>query len=145
MSRYSICKETLLTNLKYAKQKSIPIIIILFDHSVRLYTNIVFGESTNQLIKTKLEDKCKVNDNLTYDQIMTEINNSHPLGSTDFIIPFEVLKCIEELDTTSEIFFLSEMYCFNEINARTTAILTFTAFSLLKTEANIVTPCSVKA
>jgi hypothetical protein len=108
MSRYSICKETLLTNLKYAKQKSIPIIIILFDHSVRLYTNIVFGESTNQLIKTKLEDKCKVNDNLTYDQIMTEINNSHPLGSTDFIIPFEVLKCIEELDTTSEIFFLSD-------------------------------------
>lgn len=116
MSRYDICKQTLITNIKYAMHKNIPILINLFDNSVRLYTNITFSTDTKNLIKTKLDNKCIVNDNLTYDQIMCEINNSYPMGSTDFLIPFEVLKCISEIDETAEIFFLSDGHNGRDLN-----------------------------
>lgn len=124
MSRYDICKQTLLTNIQYAKQKNIPILINLFDHSVRLFTNITFGTDTKDLIKTKLDNKCIINDNLTYDQIMDYINNSHPMGSTDFLIPFEVLKCISELDDNAEIFFLSDGHNGRALNEENLNFLT---------------------
>jgi hypothetical protein len=105
-------------------QKNIPILINLFDHSVRLYTNITFSADTKDLIKSKLDNKCIVNDNLTYDQIMFEINNSHPMGSTDFLIPFEVLMCISEIDETAEIFFLSDGHNGRSLNEENLNFLT---------------------
>ena len=116
MSRYDVCKQTLLTNIQYAKQKNIPIVINLFDHSVRLYTNITFSSITKDKIKSNLDNLCVINDNLTYDQIMDEINTSQPMGSTNFLIPFEVLKCIDEIDDNSEIFFLSDGRNSNSLN-----------------------------
>lgn len=107
-TRYDICKQTLQTNIGYAKLKHIPIVIALFDHSVRVYTNIMISDETKELIKSKFESKYILNDNLSYDQIMHEINKSHPLGSTDFMLPLMILDCIKELDKDSEIFFLSD-------------------------------------
>jgi hypothetical protein len=112
MSRYSICKETLLTNIQYAKQKQLQILIILFDHSANLYTNIKFGQSTNtklEEINTKF-DSISINDNLSYDNIIEHISNSHPKGSTNFLVPFNIMNCIDEYDNKSEIFFLSDGY-----------------------------------
>jgi len=53
MSRYSICKQTLLTNIEYAQKNNINIIICLFDNTVRLYTNIIITD----------ESKIKINNN----------------------------------------------------------------------------------
>jgi hypothetical protein len=47
---------------------------------------------------------------------MDEINTSQPMGSTNFLIPFEVLKCIDEIDDNSEIFFLSDGRNSNSLN-----------------------------
>ena len=52
-SRYNICKQTLITNIEYAKQKNINIIICLFDDTVRLHTNLTISDET----KNQLEQK----------------------------------------------------------------------------------------
>jgi len=107
-SRYTICKQTLLTNLEYAKLKQIPIVIILFDHSVRIFTNIVIGNDTKELIKHNFDTKYELYENLSYDQIIDEINISSPNGGTNFLLPFKILDSINEIDKQSKIFFLSD-------------------------------------
>jgi hypothetical protein len=112
-SRYNICKETIITNLLYAKQKELQILIILFSDSARLYTNIKFSSSTNtkfEDIKTQINSNIFILDNLSYDDIIKYINDSQPNGSTNFLIPFNILNCIDEDDNKSEIFFLSDGY-----------------------------------
>ena len=108
MSRYNICKETLITNLEYAKQKNINIIICLFDDSIRFYSNIKISDESIKIINESFKKSYELNDNLSYDEIMHYINNSHPEGGTDFLVPFEFLSCIKEINTSSEIFFLSD-------------------------------------
>lgn len=123
-TRYAICKQTLQTNIEYAKLKNIPIVIALFNHSVRVFTNIIICDETKELIKSNFEFKCTLNDNLSYDQIMHEINSSEPQGSTDFLIPFMILDCIKELNKDSEIFFLSDGYNGTQITEESLALLT---------------------
>jgi len=108
MSRYNICKETLVTNIEYAKQQNINIIICLFDDSIRFYSNIKISDESIKIINEKFKKSYELNDNLSYDEIMHSINNSQPEGSTDFLVPFEFLSCIKEINTSSEIFFLSD-------------------------------------
>lgn len=108
MSRYSICKETLITNIEYAKQKNINIIICLFDDSIRFYSNIKISDESIKIINETFKKSYELFDNLSYDEIMYSINNSVPQGSTDFLVPFEFLSCIKEINTSSEIFFLSD-------------------------------------
>ena len=62
-SRYNICKETMITNILYAKQKELQILIILFSDSAMLYTNIKFSSSTNtkfEDIKTQIKTQCSI-------------------------------------------------------------------------------------
>jgi len=116
MSRYSECKETLLTNTEYAKKKNINIAIFLFDDTVRLYTNVKLSDETKVLItnfnkSSVLYGLNQVLDNLSYDQIMKHINESMPRGGTNFLIPFNLLDNIKEFDDPkNEIFFLSDGY-----------------------------------
>ena len=107
-SRYSICKETLLTNIEYAKLKNINIVICLFDETVRLYTNLTISSETKEIIDENLKNKYTIFDSYSYDKIIEAINESHPMGGTDFLIPFELLSYIKEVNQTSEIFFLSD-------------------------------------
>ena len=108
MSRYNICKETLITNIEYAKQKNINIIICLFDDTIRFYSNIKISDESIKIINDTFKKSYKLNDNLSYDEMIYSINNSHPEGGTDFLVPFEFLSCIKEINTSSEIFFLSD-------------------------------------
>ena len=109
-SRYDICKQALLTNIGYAKINNINIIICLFDDTVRLHTNIKINEDTKNIINEQFQNRCIIYDSQSYDQIISEINESMPMGSTNFMIPFEILSCINEISKTSEIFFLSDGY-----------------------------------
>lgn len=112
MSRYSECKQTLLTNTQYAKKKNINIAIFLFDDKVRLYTNVKLSDETNEIIqifKDPLYSSAQVYDNLSYDEIIMYINNSNPMGGTNFLAPFNLLEKIKEFDDPkNEIFFLSD-------------------------------------
>jgi sulfur relay (sulfurtransferase) complex TusBCD TusD component (DsrE family) len=112
MSRYSECKQTLLTNTEYAKKKNINIAIFLFDDTVRLYTNVKLSDETNEIIqafKNPIYSSSRVYDNLSYDQIIMYINESKPMGGTNFIAPFNLLEKIKEFDDSkNEIFFLSD-------------------------------------
>ena len=110
MSRYNICKESLITNIEYAKKKNINIIICLFNTSIRLYTNIKIGLQSKTYIRYNYKKELSLYDNLTYDQIKNYIEESEPNDGTDFLIPFELLSCIQEINPTSEIFFLSDGY-----------------------------------
>lgn len=105
-SRYEICKQTLLTNIEYARQKQINIVICLFDDTARLYTNIKINKIFDE--EDGLRNKYSIYDSLTYDQIIAEINQSQPMAGTDFMVPFELLSNIKEINENSEIFFLSD-------------------------------------
>jgi hypothetical protein len=110
MSRYNICKESLITNIEYAKKKNINIIICLFNTSIRLYTNIKIGLQSKTYIRYNYKKELSLYDNLTYDQIRNYIEESEPNDGTDFLLPFQLLSCIQEINPTSEIFFLSDGY-----------------------------------
>jgi len=110
MSRYSICKQTLLTNIEYAQKNNINIIICLFDNTVRLYTNIIITDESKIKINNNFKKSYELYDNLSYLDIINKINNTLPEGGTDFLIPFELLSLINEINTNSEIFFLSDGY-----------------------------------
>jgi len=110
MSRYDICKQTLLTNIEYAQKNKINIVICLFDNTVHLYTNILITDETKSNIKSNFNKHYDIHDNLSYSDIITNISESSPEGGTDFLIPFELLSLINEINTNSEIFFLSDGY-----------------------------------
>ena len=72
-SRYEVCKQTLLQNILYAKNKNINIVIIL-----------------------------------------KYIEDSNPIGGTDFLIPFTLFDNIKEFEN-GDIFFLSDGYNSNTL------------------------------
>jgi len=110
MSRYDICKQTLITNIEYAQKNNINIIICLFDNTVRLYTNIIISNESKTKISSKFFKSYELHDKLSYLEIINNIKESHPEGGTDFLIPFELLSKIDEIKPSSEIFFLSDGY-----------------------------------
>ena len=108
-TRFQIVQESLLYNIKYAEKNKLDIVICMFNSEVVLFTNISIGDKSKELCN-KLLNKCFIIDKLTYEQMIESINNSHAKGGTNFVVPFELLSCIKEIDTTSEIFFLSDGY-----------------------------------
>jgi hypothetical protein len=109
-SRYKVCKDTLLCNITYAKNKNINIVIILFDTSSRVYTNSIISTETKEILKLLPEEQsCELHDSLSYDKIMEYIINSEPMGGTDFLIPFVLFDKIKEFNK-GDIFFLSDGY-----------------------------------
>jgi hypothetical protein len=90
-------------NTKYAKINNIDIVILLFDTTVRIYTNMKLSDES----KYSITAEHTIVDNLSYDEIITYINNSGPMGGTNFVIPFEIIEKIKEFNTGS-IFFLSD-------------------------------------
>ena len=102
-SRYKLCQEAMELNTKYAKINNIDIVILLFDTTVRIYTNIIISPES----KSSISSEHTIVDNLSYDDIINYINESRPMGATDFLIPFEILEKIKEFNTGS-IFFLSD-------------------------------------
>lgn len=109
-SRYKVCKDTLLHNIAYAKNKKINIVIILFDTSTRVYTNISISTETKKNIQLIPDDNsCELHDSLSYNEIMESIINSEPMGGTEFLLPFIVFDKIKEFKS-GDIFFLSDGY-----------------------------------
>jgi len=108
-TRFQIVQESLLYNIKYAEKNKLDIIICMFNNGVTLFTNISISDESKEL-SNKLPNKCDIIDKLTYEQMIESINNSNAKGGTNFLVPFELLSCIKEIDTTSEIFFLSDGY-----------------------------------
>jgi hypothetical protein len=102
-SRYKLCQEAMELNTKYAKINNIDIVILLFDTSVRIYTNMIISPES----KSSISYEHTIVDNLSYDDIIKYINESRPMGGTDFLIPFKILEKIKEFNTGS-IFFLSD-------------------------------------
>jgi hypothetical protein len=102
-SRYRLVQEAMILNTKYAKINNINIIILLFDTTVRIYTNMNISDES----KSKITSEHTIKDNLSYDEIIQNINDSHPMGGTDFVIPFQVFELIKEFNSSS-IFFLSD-------------------------------------
>jgi hypothetical protein len=110
MSRYNICKETLKINIEFAKKKNIPISIILFNNTCRFYTNITIEKNTKDLINEKFGKECVIYDNLIYDDILNYVQESEPHNGTNFLIPYQIMDSIKELDQNANIFFLSDGY-----------------------------------
>ena len=102
-------------NTNYAKNKSINIVIFLFDHTVRVYTNIKISDDSKKNLINIDDLSCEINDNLSYDEIIDKITESNPMGSTDFLAPFKVLEKIKEFEK-GEIFFLSDGYNTTKLN-----------------------------
>lgn len=102
-SRYKLVKEAMVLNTKYAKINNINIIILLFDTTVRIYTNMKISDES----KSKIPSGHTIIDNLSYDDIIIYINDSKPRGGTDFLIPFQIFELINEFNSSS-IFFLSD-------------------------------------
>jgi hypothetical protein len=102
-SRYRLVQEAMVLNTKYAKINNINIIILLFDTTVRIYTNMKISDES----KSKIPLGHTFIDNLSYDEIITYINDSRPMGGTDFLIPFQIFELIKEFNSSS-IFFLSD-------------------------------------
>jgi len=102
-SRYKLCQEAMELNTKYAKINNIDIVILLFDTTVRIYTNMIISYES----KNKISSEHTIVDNLSYDDIINYINESKPMGGTNFLVPFEILEKIKEFNTGS-IFFLSD-------------------------------------
>jgi hypothetical protein len=103
VSRYRLVQEAMVLNTKYAKINNINIIILLFDTTVRIYTNMTISDES----KSKIPSGHTFIDNLSYDEIITYINKSRPMGGTDFLIPFQIFELISEFNSSS-IFFLSD-------------------------------------
>jgi hypothetical protein len=123
ISRYEICKQTLITNIEYAKLKNINIVIALFDDSVELYTNIKISDETMELIGNKFYKNYKIYDSFSYDKILVAIRESTPLSSTDFMAPFQLLSFIKEINMESEIFFLSDGHNSSKLNVENLGFL----------------------
>jgi hypothetical protein len=113
-SRYEICKQTLLHNTLYAKNKNINIVIILFDTSARIYTNTEISELTKGKLITNTFFSFELHEKLTYEQIIDHIEKSNPMGGTDFLIPFTLFDNIKEFEK-GDIFFLSDGYNSNPL------------------------------
>ena len=107
-TRYEVCKQTLLTNIAYAKLKEIPLVIELFDNRADVYTTITISDERKEIIKANFAGKYTLQDNMSYDEIMHAINSSHPRGETDFLNAYTMLNCITEIPATTEIYFLSD-------------------------------------
>jgi hypothetical protein len=107
-TRYQVCKQTLLTNIEYAKLKTIPLVIELFDNRADVYATITISEEKKEFIKANFAGKYTLQDNLSYDEIIHAINSSHPRGGTDFLNAFTILNCITEIPAATEIYFLSD-------------------------------------
>ena len=108
-TRYTICQKTIIMNAEYAKKKNNNIVIILFNDGVIIYTNIKISDEGKEFIKIKYKKFIQLNDELSYDDIITKINESYPHNGTDFSAPFEFLECVPEImSTLPEIIFLSD-------------------------------------
>ena len=122
-SRYEICQETMVMNIEYAKLKNNNIIIILFNEGITVFTNIKISDECIEVIKTNYRKYIQLNNNMSYDRIITEIYDSAPYGGTDFSAPFEFLECVPEIMSTSpEIIFLSDGQNGTEITSKDTEL-----------------------
>jgi hypothetical protein len=122
-TRYEVCKQTLLTNIAYAKLKEIPLVIELFDNRADVYTTITISDERKEIIKANFAGKYTLQDNMSYDEIMHAINSSHPRGETDFLNAYTMLNCITEIPATTEIYFLSDGYNSNKLTEEQQAFL----------------------